>query len=45
MGAGSYGADIAPDRSKRAGREGKRQPGWWWCLLCSGDDTVVWFLR
>lgn len=37
----AIGAVAAPDGSERAGREGKRQPGWLWCLLCTGDDDAV----
>lgn len=43
MGAGSYGVVAAPNGSEHAGREGKRQPGWLCCLLCTGDDAVVSF--
>lgn len=39
----SNGIVLALDESKRAGGEGKRQPGWLRCLLCTGDDAVVSF--
>lgn len=39
----SSGAVAALDESKHAAREGKRQPGWLCCLLCTSDDAGVSF--